>query len=132
MKAQVCSSKLRKAISIDLPCLVLRPLDRAVNNTEKRLQRAEELARYLRREEEALSCLGLLGTLEPAGPPIYRESRRRGHQERKRKSAQQGGGGVISCVGPLDLYDYTMTCRAVLALPPLLLAPRRESETLRS
>ena len=36
MKAQVCCSMLRKAISIDLPCLVLRPLDRAVNNMEKR------------------------------------------------------------------------------------------------
>jgi len=47
------------------------------------VQRAEELARYLRREEEALSCLGLLGTLEPAGPPIYRENQRRGHQERE-------------------------------------------------
>jgi hypothetical protein len=35
---------------------------------------ARSLARYLRRRRElALRCLGRLGTLEPAEPPIYRE-----------------------------------------------------------
>ena len=68
------------------------------------VQRAEELARYLRREEEALSCLGLLGTLEPAGPPIYRDWRAAGEATRRGRAAEEeeeerltrGRGGLLA------------------------------------
>ena len=66
------------------------------------MQRAEELARYLRREEEALSCLGLLGTLEPAGL-LYigraaGEATRRGRaaEEEEEERLTRGRGGLLA------------------------------------